>query len=111
MIPGNGQVIINGKPYVEYFCHRQSALSPIAKTFSATKTEGKYDVIATCSGGGVTAQATAVSMGIARAMVRLSEDLKTFLRREGLLTRDPRMKERKKYGLKRARRAFQFTKR
>jgi len=111
LLPGSGKVTVNGLDYVKYFCSRKLLEFQVNRPFATTQTAGKYDVFADVFGGGVPAQATAVSLGIARALVILNPDLKVLLKREGLLTRDPRMKERKKYGLKRARRAFQYTKR
>jgi len=108
---GSGKVTVNGLDYVKYFCSRKLLEFQVNRPFATTQTAGKYDVFADVFGGGVPAQATAVSLGIARALVMLNPGLKVLLKREGLLTRDPRMKERKKYGLKRARRAFQYSKR
>jgi len=111
LMPGSGKMTINGKTLKEYFCGRRLLEFIISRPFAATQLAGKYDVYAELLGGGVPSQADAIRMGIARALVVLNPALKTVLKREGLLTRDPRMKERKKYGLKRARRAFQYTKR
>ena len=108
---GSGKMVMNGKPLTEYFCNRRLLEFTINRPFKATQTGGRYDVFAELYGGGVPSQADAVRLGIARALVRLNPAFKTILKREGLLTRDPRVKERKKYGLKRARRAFQYTKR
>ena len=105
-----GPVIVNGKPMEEYF-----NLSPwqttINEPFAITETNNKFRVVAKVTGGGVNAQAEAIRHGIARALVVFDESLKTPLRRQGLITRDSRIKESKKYGLKRARRAPQYTKR
>lgn len=109
--PGSGKIFINGRPKEEYFCGRRTIEYQIARPFITTNNEGKFDVWAKVFGGGIPGQAGAVTLGIARALIQLNPDLKPRLKGEGLLTRDPRMKERKKYGLKRARRAFQFTKR
>ncbi len=111
LVPGSGKMTVNGKPMKEYFCGRRLLEFIIGRPFAATQLGGKYDVYAELLGGGVPSQADAIRMGIARALVVINPALKTVLKREGLLTRDPRMKERKKYGLKRARRAFQYTKR
>src|SRR3989338_2081337 len=108
---GSGKLSVNGKSLLEYFCGRRLLEYQVGRPFAVTKTAGQYDVFARVQGGGVPGQAVAVSLGIARALVQLSPDFKVLLKREGLMTRDPRMKERKKYGLKRARRAFQYTKR
>ncbi|MFH1386671.1 MAG: 30S ribosomal protein S9 [bacterium] len=109
--PGSGKILVNGKTKEEYFCGRKTIEYQIARPFITTKNEGKYDVWAKVFGGGVPGQAGAVTLGISRALIQFNPDLKPMLKREGLLTRDPRMKERKKYGLKRARKAFQFSKR
>ena len=111
LVPGTGKITANGRSMSQYFCNRKLLEFQINRPFAATKTAGSYDVFAEVFGGGVPGQAGAISLGIARALIRFNSDLKVVLKREGLLTRDPRMKERKKYGLKRARRAFQYTKR
>jgi small subunit ribosomal protein S9 len=110
LMPGNGAIVVDGIPYEERFTridHRQM----ISKPFVATDSAGKYDVVATCDGGGITGQASAISLGIARALLKEDEKNKPLLRAEGLLTRDSRAKERKKPGLRRARKAPQYTKR
>ena len=110
LYPGNGSVIIDGKTLEERFPSlvlRARVLSPL----HVTGTLNKYNVIAKLCGGGVTGQAEAVRHGIARALAKEEDNFKSILRHEGLLTRDPRVKERKKYGLKRARKAPQYTKR
>ena len=107
---GTGEVIVNGKPYQERF-PRVEHQRTIEKPFKATDTAGKYNAEVKVTGGGVTGQAGAIRLGIARALVRTNENFRTPLRNEGLLTRDSREKERKKYGLKRARKAPQYTKR
>jgi len=110
IMPGSGEIIINGMPYEQRFVsveHRQFILKP----FMATETMGKFDVSVIVRGGGVSGQAGAVSHGIARALLKEDEKFKAALRGDGLLTRDPRAKERKKPGLKRARKAPQYTKR
>jgi small subunit ribosomal protein S9 len=101
---------VNGRPVEEYF-PRKSLLLSIQEPLVATDTRGRFDVHATVDGGGITGQAGAVRMGIARALVRADESLRTALKRAGFLTRDPRMKERKKYGQPGARKRFQFSKR
>jgi small subunit ribosomal protein S9 len=108
---GSGKVTVNGKTMSQFFCGRRILEFVINRPFSMTKTQGKYDVYAETLGGGVSGQAGAVGVGIAHALIELNPDLRSILRRNGLVTRDPRMKERKKYGRKRARRAFQYTKR
>ena len=110
VLPGNGAIIINGIPYEELFPrleHRRTIMQPLLVA------EGieKYNVVAKVNGGGVSGQSGAISHGIARALVKADERLKPVLRQYGLLTRDPRVKERKKPGLKRARKAPQYTKR
>ena len=110
LLPGNGAIIINGTPYEERFtrfAHRQAIMQPLVVTDCA----GKYNVVVKVNGGGGSGQGDAISHGIARALVRVDESLKPVLRKHGLLTRDPRAKERKKPGLKRARKAPQYTKR
>jgi len=110
LMPGAGKVTVNGKDFQQVFLrdeHRRQIQAP----FQATETAGKYDVTAKVTGGGLTGQAGAIRHGIARALAKLSEAFKPQLRAHGLLTRDPRVKERKKYGLKRARKAPQYTKR
>ncbi|MGA7676988.1 MAG: 30S ribosomal protein S9 [Dehalococcoidia bacterium] len=107
---GKGEIIVNGKPYQELFPrfeHRRN----IERPFVATETVGKFNVEVKVIGGGVSGQAEAIRHGIARALVKANEQFKPLLRQEGLLTRDSRVKERKKYGLKRARKAPQYTKR
>ena len=110
LVPGNGQVIVNGKDLDSYFCKK--TLVMIAKQpLVLTETEGRFDVLVNAHGGGSTGQAGAVRLGIARALLKVDPELRPALKKAGFLTRDPRMKERKKYGLKGARRAPQFSKR
>lgn len=109
--PGAGNITLNGKDFSEYFCGRKLLEYYVTRPMVVTNTRANYDVQAEAYGGGVPGQAGAVSLGIARALLEVSPDFRVKLKREGLLRRDPRMKERKKYGLKRARRAFQYTKR
>lgn len=108
---GSGNVSVNNFPAEQYFCRREVLLQDYNQPFALTGTERKYDVKSFVKGGGVAAQADALRMAIARAMVIADPALKQILRSKDMLKRDPREKERKKYGLKRARRAFQFTKR
>ncbi|MCL5264306.1 MAG: 30S ribosomal protein S9 [Chloroflexi bacterium] len=108
--PGPGQVVINGKPMQELFA-RQALQMQILEPFRLTNMLNKFSVAAKVIGGGTTGQAGAIRHGIARALAEANETLRPILRKGGLLTRDPRMKERKKYGLKRARKAPQYTKR
>ena len=110
LLPGNGAIIINGVPYEERFPrheHRWTILRP----FLVTDSVGKYNAVVKVTGGGVSGQSGAISHGIARALLRADESLKPMLRQNGLLTRDSRVKERKKAGLRRARKAPQYTKR
>ncbi len=110
LLPGDGAIIINSDPYEERFPrleHRQTILQPLL----VTENTSKYNVVAKVDGGGISGQSGAISHGIARALVEANENLKPLLRQYGLLTRDSRVKERKKPGLKRARKAPQYTKR
>ena len=110
LVPGNGKITINKRDLDEYFGLDTLKLI-VRQPFAATSTEGKFDVIATVEGGGFTGQAGAIRHGIARALLQYDESLRPALKKAGFLTRDPRLKERKKYGLKAARRAPQFSKR
>lgn len=107
---GSGQVLVNGKPLLEYF-GREILKMVVEQPFEVTGEVGKYDVNATVCGGGLTGQAGAVRLGIARALKEIDENFRPALRDKGLLTRDPREKERKKYGRYGRRRSFQFSKR
>ena len=110
LVPGTGKIIINGKDVEEYIPFpnlREVILQP----FNVTETLGNYDTLANVSGGGFSGQSGAVRLGIARALLDVDPDFREALKRAGLLTRDPRMKERKKPGLKKARKAGQFSKR
>jgi small subunit ribosomal protein S9 len=108
--PGTGTVTVNGKPFETYF-PVETLRSDILKPFEVANLSGRYDVIARVEGGGVSGQAGAIRLGIARALATLHEDVRPALRGANLLTRDPRMVERKKYGQKKARKRFQFSKR
>jgi len=108
--PGSGQVTVNGLALPEYVC-RRTLEAMVLQPFEVTNTVGKFDVKARTLGGGIAGQAGALRHGIARALIAADENLRPALRKTGLLTRDPRVKERKKYGRKRARRGFQFSKR
>lgn len=110
LIPGEGKITINNKDIEEYFDY-ETLKREIRRPFDITNMAGRYDVIASVHGGGYTGQAGALRHGISRALVRSDEELKGTLKKAGFLTRDPRMKERKKYGLKKARKASQFSKR
>lgn len=107
---GTGAIKINGHDIEEYFGLETMKLI-VRQPFTTTDTLGKFDVEATVTGGGFTGQAGAIRHGLSRALVKANEEYKPLLKKAGLLTRDPRMKERKKYGLKAARRAPQFSKR
>ncbi len=110
LFAGNGQITINGKEIGQYL--QRDTLILIAKQpLTLTNTLDKFDVVVNVDGGGISGQAGAICHGIARALVEVSETYKKELKDAGLLTRDPRMKERKKYGLKKARKASQFSKR
>ena len=110
LVPGNGQITINKRSLDEYF--GLETLKVIVKQpLVTTDTESKFDVIVNVHGGGYTGQAGAIRHGISRALLQVDADYRPALKKEGFLTRDPRMKERKKYGLKAARRAPQFSKR
>ena len=108
--PGEGQIIINKRSIVDYFGRRSLQLK-IRQPLEITETVKKYDIEANVAGGGLTGQAEAVRHGIARALIKTDERLRAALKTAGFLRRDPRMKERKKYGQKGARRRFQWTKR
>ena len=108
--PGRGKILVNNLPYEQYLA-RKSGQMIMLQPFELTNNLGKFDIMATVVGGGQQSQAGALRHGLARALVAFDEALRTTLKRAGYLTRDPRMKERKKYGLKGARRAPQFSKR
>lgn len=103
--------MVNDKPWEVYFGKRPMFSLMAKEPFTVTKTTDKFDVIAKTHGGGLAGQASAVRHGISRALLQVNLEFKKALRRAGLLTRDPRVKERKKYGHKRARKSFQFSKR
>jgi len=110
LYPGDGQIAINDKPLDQYFGRfqdQQEAIEPLKLTHN----EGRYNLMAVVNGGGITGQAQAIRMGLARALQIVDPELHTMLREAGLLTRDSREKERKKVGLKKARKAPQYTKR
>lgn len=110
LMRGTGNIKINGTDAVSYFPHERSYQHAVAP-LHATKMVTKYDVIVRCNGGGFNGQAGALRLGIARALLKADNSLEAKLRDEGLLTRDPREKERKKYGRRGARAGFQFSKR
>jgi small subunit ribosomal protein S9 len=110
LMPGDGRILVNGKPADEYF-GRATLEGIVQQPFEAVALPTGYNAVIKVVGGGLAGQAGAVRHGIARALVVMSEELRPTLRRAGFLTRDARVKERKKYGLKRARKAPQYTKR
>jgi small subunit ribosomal protein S9 len=110
LVPGTGQRLVNGHPLDYYF--KREILSLVAnQPFAVTETAARFDLVGTVDGGGLSGQAGAISLGIARALKSFDPGLKPALDKSGLLTRDPRMKERKKYGQPGARKRFQFSKR
>lgn len=111
LMSGKGVITVNGKPANEYFADSKNILNELEQPFTAIEQNGKYDVSAVVSGGGHSGQADAIRLGIAKALILVNEDLRGTLRRAELLGRDPREKERKKFGLKGARKQRQFTKR
>ncbi|MBL7151129.1 MAG: 30S ribosomal protein S9 [Candidatus Omnitrophica bacterium] len=110
LFPGKGDITVNRRPYEKYFL-RETDRIIIKQPLVITNNTDKFDIIANIKGGGLTGQAGALRLGIARILMSIEPQLKDVLRKQGFLTRDPRMKERKKYGLKGARRRFQWTKR
>jgi len=110
MRPGNGNIVVNGKPLDEYF-GRETARMVVRQPLELTETVGKVDIRVSVEGGGSSGQAGAIRHGITRALINYDEDLKPSLRKAGYVTRDARMVERKKIGLHKARRATQFSKR
>lgn len=108
--PGSGRIVINGKEMDQYFGLETLKLI-VRQPLVASETEGSFDIIAKVEGGGFSGQAGAIRHGIARALLQADGEYRPVLKKNGYLTRDPRMKERKKYGLKKARRAPQFSKR
>ena len=110
LYPGSGNVTINGRTIDDYFGLETLKLI-VRQPLELTETAAQFDIVCTVAGGGVTGQAGAIRHGVARALLQFNEELRGSLKKAGFLTRDPRMKERKKYGLKAARRAPQFSKR
>ena len=110
VMPGKGKITINKRDIDEYF-GLETLKVIVRQPLVATQTEGKYDIVVNVKGGGYTGQAGAIRHGLSRALLKVDEEFRPTLKKEGFLTRDPRMKERKKYGLKAARRAPQFSKR
>ena len=110
LIPGTGNITINKRSIDEYFGLETLKLI-VNQPFGVTGTAGKFDIVCTVVGGGISGQAGAIRHGVARALLQAGDENRAALKKAGFLTRDPRMKERKKYGLKAARRASQFSKR
>ncbi|MHB8063660.1 MAG: 30S ribosomal protein S9 [Ruminiclostridium sp.] len=110
IIPGEGKILINDRTLDDYF-GLETMKVIVKQPLTLTDTVSKFDVICTVVGGGFTGQAGAIRHGISRALLKADEELRPALKKAGFLTRDPRMKERKKYGLKKARKASQFSKR
>jgi len=110
LVPGEGRVVVNGQPLDEYFGQKILEIQ-VRQPLEVTNNSGRFDVLARVEGGGTTGQAGAIRMGIARALLQADTEMRPVLKRNGFLTRDPRMKERRKYGLKKARKAPQFSKR
>jgi small subunit ribosomal protein S9 len=111
LVPGNGQLVINGKPGDLYLQFNASYLSLAKAPLETLGLENEYDVLVNAHGGGLTGQADSIRLGVARALCELDPENRKPLKIEGYLTRDPRAKERKKYGLRKARKAPQFSKR
>ena len=110
LIPGSGKITVNGRPFTEYVTSAAVRLD-VLQPLTLTATESSYDIIVNVCGGGITGQAGAIRHGISRALLEVNADFRSVLKKAGMLTRDPRCKERKKYGLKGARRSPQFSKR
>lgn len=108
--PGEGKILVNGRDHKEYL-GRPVLEILVNSPFVALNIEGRYDVVATTKGGGISGQAGALRLGISRALLEVDSEFRSGLKGEGFLTRDARIKERKKYGRKKARRGFQFVKR
>ncbi len=108
---GEGKIMVNGKELTEFFGGRGDLIYKVNSSLRVTNTTGKFNIKAKVEGGGITGQAGAISLGIARALVTLEPELRPLLKKESLLTRDPREVERKKYGHPKARKRFQFSKR
>ena len=110
LIPGEGKIVINGRDIDNYF-GLETLKMTVRQPLALTSLEGRYDVLVNVCGGGLSGQAGAIRHGISRALIKADPELRPAVKKAGFLTRDPRMKERKKYGLKAARRAPQFSKR
>lgn len=110
LFPGEGKILVNSRDFKDYF-KREALVTIIVEPLKLTNTENAYDIIADLSGGGISGQAGALRHGISKALLEINEEYRPILKREGFLTRDSRVKERKKYGLKKARKKPQFSKR
>ena len=111
LVPGNGTVIINGKSMEQYLGNRKALHIPVKQPLIAAGVEERFNVLVNATGGGIVGQSVAIRMGVARALSDINPDYEVAMRKEGFLTRDSRVKERKKYGRKKARKRFQFSKR
>lgn len=111
LVPGTGTILINGKSMEAYLGARKALQVPIMQPLVAAGVETRYTVLVKANGGGISGQSEAIRLGIARALADINKDHAHLMRDEGFLTRDPRVKERKKYGRKKARKRFQFSKR
>ena len=111
LVKGSGRIFVNGKKLTDYIGNRPAIEMLVYRPLVLTETQDRYDVRVKAVGGGIVAQSAAIRHGISRALLKVNEEYKNVLRSEGLLTRDARVKERKKYGRKRARKRFQFSKR
>jgi small subunit ribosomal protein S9 len=108
--PGSGRIIVNGRPFENYF-PTEAGRIPVKQALQTVEMQDRFDVVVLANGGGISGQAGAIRLGIARALVEFNAELRAPLKKAGLLTRDPRAHERKKYGQKGARKRFQFSKR
>jgi len=108
--PGSGKIIVNGRPFENYF-PTEAGRTPVKQPLETVEMQDRFDVVVLANGGGISGQAGAIRLGIARALVEFNAELRGALKKAGLLTRDPRAHERKKYGQKGARKRFQFSKR
>lgn len=108
--PGSGKIIVNGRPFENYF-PTEAGRMPVKQPLETVEMQDRFDVVVLANGGGISGQAGAIRLGIARALVEFNAELRGALKKAGLLTRDPRAHERKKYGQKGARKRFQFSKR
>lgn len=111
LVPGTGKVLINGKTMEIYLGNRKALHVPVLQPLIAAGVQDRYNVLVNANGGGLVGQSDAIRLGVARALCEISEEHERVMRKEGFMTRDPRVKERKKYGRKKARKRFQFSKR